>query len=171
MDNQPSTLAEDIKKLQLSDPKEHKTKTNQSEKPSRVVDSWEDDVDSSSSSDTEEPEPNHGDTAPSTQPNARQASSVDRGPLAHTALPPSSEDLFGPPLRSGNDSSAITRRPEKSTAAVRRMLAGSLGLKIRPSEETKKFERAQVANERKRREDEKRRVEEENEARRRAWDD
>jgi len=161
MDNQPSTLAEDIKKLKLSDPKERKTKTKQSEKPSRVVDSWEDDVDSSSSSDTKEPEPND---ASSTQPNTREASSVDRGP-------PSSVDLYGPPLRSGNDSSAITRRPEKSTAAVRRMLAGSLGLRIRPSEETKKFERAQVANERKRREDEKRRVEEENEARRRAWDD
>ena len=112
----------------------------------------------------DEPEPNDGDPAPSTQPNTREASSVDRGP-------PSSVDLYGPPLRSGNDSSAITRRPEKSTAAVRRMLAGSLGLKIRPSEETKKFERAQVANERKRREDETRRLEEEKEARRSVWED
>jgi hypothetical protein len=172
MDNQPSALAGDMNKLNLSDPKEHKANSSQSKKPSRIADSWEDDMDSSDSSDVEEPERNDGnDAASSTQTSPRQASPVDRGTLAQTAISHPSEDRYGPPGHSARDSSAITKRPEKSTAAVRRMLAGSLGLKIRPSEETKNFERAQVANERKKREDEKRRVEEEKEARRSVWED
>jgi hypothetical protein len=166
MDKLPS-LEEGVSKLKLSDTKGPKTQADSPKKPSGVVDSWEDDVASSGSSDNDEPDANDGDDrATSTQPNARQELSARQGSREQ-----SSADHCRPQQSYERDSSAITKRPEKSTAAVRRMLAGSLGLKIRPSEETKKFERAQVANERKKREDEKRRVEEEREARRSVWED
>lgn len=167
MDKLPS-LEEGVGKLKLSDTKAHKTKTGPKKKSPPVVDSWEDEM-ASSSSDDDELEPNDGSNrATPAQPNARQESSVPRN---QNALAQPSAEHFGPLQSSERDSSAITKRPEKSTAAIRRMLAGSLGMKISASEETKKFERAQVANERKKREDESRRVQEEREARRSVWED
>jgi hypothetical protein len=169
MDQTPSTQ-EGFDRRKSSDPTKHEP--NQAKKPAQVADSWEDDIASSGSSDTDAPCPTDGKIgATSTRPTARQASSVDQGPMTDPALSQPSEGLYGPPSHSGRDGSDATKRPEKSTAAVRRMLAGSLGLKIRPSEEAKDFEKAQLANERKKREDGKRRVEEEKEARRSVWED
>jgi hypothetical protein len=158
MGGQSATLDDDMSKLKLSEPREHKTKPTRPKRPAPVADSWEDDLAGSSSSEADEPEANEA--APSSS--AWQPSSADRE---------AAEDPYAPPVGSERDSSVPTKRPEKSTATIRRMLAGSLGLKIRPSEETKKFEKAQVANERKRREDEKARVEQEKEAKRSVWED
>jgi hypothetical protein len=63
------------------------------------------------------------------------------------------------------------RRPEKSTAVVSRMLAGSLGLRVKRTEEQRKFDRAQIDNEKKRRDAEKAKKEEEEQQKKSIWED
>jgi hypothetical protein len=65
----------------------------------------------------------------------------------------------------------LEKRPEKSMAVVNRLIAGSLGIRVKRTEEQRQFDRNQIENEKKRRDEERRRKAEAEDLKRSVWDD
>lgn len=177
-----SDLASSVSRLSL------KTGTGAKGKPSKVeqapvADSWEDEDLSSSGSDTE---------TEATSPNRDVKPSLDDSMDPGTQAPPPTpisptynnavvSTPFSPststyPASSQSDGTAREmKRPEKTDAVARRMIAAGLGLRVQRTEEEKAYDRAVREKERKRREQEreqeKRRQEEAEKAKQSIWDD
>jgi len=162
--NEAASVASSISKLSI-DPKKGKPKKS----AKKVVDSWEDE-DVSSGSEEE-----------------LSQNSADRGSKEGTAAPPptpvSPNYNISQPFQSMNpgtlpayDAGTSSRRPEKTDAVARRMIAGALGMKApKQTEEQKAYDKALREKERKKREDErtadKKRQEEAERARKAIWED
>lgn len=68
-------------------------------------------------------------------------------------------------------SSGEEKRPEKTTAAAKRLIAQGIGVRVKTSAEEREYQKAQVENERRRRSEERRRVEESERAKVSVWED
>ncbi|KAI2636895.1 hypothetical protein GGS26DRAFT_546287 [Hypomontagnella submonticulosa] len=172
--------------LSLNPPTKAKVKAK---KAAPVVDSWEDeDVDS-------DPEPDQ--SASPTSPPLEKDSNLDGSGFAAPPPTPSSPSYSAsgvPPWQSisssitGGSPSSLSpvgeaggdnggaRRPEKTDAVARRMIASALGVRApRATEEQRAYDRAVREKERKRREEEreaeKRRKEEAEKAKAAIWND
>lgn len=160
----------------------------QEKKSAEVADSWEDEADNdgddggNSASDAEATpvgSNSHagGTSAPPPTPMSPVAGRRPFSPSA-TAGPGFTIPPFDGPS-DGSQSGAhgpASKRPEKTDAVARRMIASALGMKApRPTEEQRAYDRAVRENERKRREEEKererKREEEAAKARQAIWDD
>ncbi|KAL8382680.1 hypothetical protein RB595_006456 [Gaeumannomyces hyphopodioides] len=169
-------------------------KTNMS-KEKEVADSWEDE-DISSESDAEDgaaddsrPSPATADLDGTKAPPPTPISSDYKVSTGGTQAPPPTP--INPNHQSavfkGSQPSSISaalaassveeqKRPEKTDAAARRMIASALGVKVpRQTEEQKAYDKAMREKERKRREDEReaerKRLEEAENAKRAVWED
>lgn len=133
-------------------------------KKAPVADSWEDEsLSSDSESDTDQPDSSGeargmkdvdvGTQAPPPTPISPTYNNAAGRPFSPTAASyPSS--VPGPSAADGPSSPA--KRPEKTDAVARRMIAAGLGLKVpKQTEEQKAYDRAVREKERKRREQEK----------------
>jgi len=147
-------------------------------KPDPVADSWEDD----SGSDTESPsgrdrgvdEMNAGTQAPPPtpiSPNYNTSGSRPFPPItgASPTYPPGFDEDDAP-------GSGPIKRPEKTDAVARRMIAGALGMRApKQTEEQRAYDKALREKERKRREEEReqerRRQAEAEKAKQSVWDD
>ncbi|KAF9881940.1 hypothetical protein CkaCkLH20_01086 [Colletotrichum karsti] len=165
---QKSDVAASLSKLSLDgDKKSAKAKTK---KP--VVDSWEDEDLSSDEEEEEEAKPqNDGSKAPPPTP-----ISPTHSPASHAFPSYGNTDPTGAPLPGGGGSDGGPRRPEKTDAVARRMIASALGVKVpKQTEEQKAYDRAVREKERKRREEEKaaekRKQEETERAKAAIWED
>ncbi|TPX14996.1 uncharacterized protein E0L32_004826 [Thyridium curvatum] len=166
-------LASHISKLSIEPDKKTKSGASKSSKSKKeVADSWEDE-DVSSESESED----------------CQHSTTDAGPKVGTAAPPptpvspsyDTSQPFqpmpsSPGYSSGDSSSNERRRPEKTDAVARRMIASALGVKVpRQTDEQKAYDKAVREKERKRREEEraaeKKRLEEAERAKKAIWED
>ncbi|KAI1744133.1 hypothetical protein F4680DRAFT_282551 [Xylaria scruposa] len=153
-------------------------------KKKAVADSWEDEESSASEADTEPP-------TPSTQPDNTSQGGVAAPPP--TPISPA----YGRPGPNGNNvgdapwlassstdggygyrgpQSDAARRPEKTDAVARRMIASALGVRApKATEEQRAYDRAVREKERKKREEEReaerRRKEEAEKAKAAVWDD
>ncbi|KAJ6447062.1 Mitochondrial oxaloacetate transport protein [Purpureocillium lavendulum] len=186
-------VAASLSKLNL-DIKATKKVAPASKQKVKVVDSWDDD------DEDDDEDPPSGDAAPRDYPAA--GDDVDDEPETPSASrtrvpsppPPTPIDpryapvtdwdasFRGADLISSSSSSSSardlppSRRPEKTDAVARRMIAAGLGLKApRQTEEQKAYQRSIREQERKRREQEKeqekRRLEEVDRAKAAVWDD
>ncbi|KXX77350.1 Coiled-coil domain-containing protein R3HCC1L [Madurella mycetomatis] len=152
-------------------------------KTTEVADSWEDEADDDSSSASEveaTPTPVGNSHAGTSAPPPTPMSPVaGRRPFSPSAL--SGPGFTIPPLDGVNDGSQSatgpsSKRPEKTDAVARRMIASALGMKApKQTEEQRAYDRAVRENERKRREEEKererKREEEAAKARQAVWGD
>ncbi|KAI1457571.1 hypothetical protein F4805DRAFT_428287 [Annulohypoxylon moriforme] len=162
---------------------------SKSKKAAPVADSWEDE-------DVSDPEPST-ETENTLSPTLEKSSSKvsDSGFAAPPPTPasPSYSGASVPPWQSINPTSPSTglsppaspaddggpgerKRPEKTDAVARRMIASALGVRApRPTEEQRAYDRAVREKERKRREEEReaerRRKEEEDRAKAAIWND
>ncbi|KAI0098234.1 hypothetical protein GGR51DRAFT_435330 [Nemania sp. FL0031] len=168
-------------------PSPSSSKPKQKPKKKAVADSWEDEESSESEAETEN-------TKPSIQVNTTSQDGVAAPPP--TPLSPSygrhgpnGSTRDGAPWMAGSNtggaggygyqdaqSDGATRRPEKTDAVARRMIASALGVRApRQTEEQKAYDRSVREKERKRREEEReaerRRVEEVQKAKAAVWDD
>ena len=161
-------------------------------KSSPVADSWEDEADDDDDSGAEatpvagpssSSAANAGTSAPPPTPMSPVAASSKR-PFSPSALatpgftiPPFDGPGGGyPPVQSAGAGSGPSKRPEKTDAVARRMIASALGMRApKATEEQRAYDRAVREKERKRREDEKekerQREEEAAKARQAIWDD
>ncbi|KAK4156203.1 hypothetical protein C8A00DRAFT_30898 [Chaetomidium leptoderma] len=162
-------------------------------KSSPVPDSWEDEADDDDNSDAEAtpvaaPSQAGGTSAPPPTPMSPLASS--KRPFSPSALsgpgfsiPPFDGAAGDYPASSSSSSAAAaaagtgpSKRPEKTDAVARRMIASALGMRApKPTEEQRAYDRSVREKERKRREEEKERErikeEEAAKARQAIWDD
>jgi hypothetical protein len=155
-----------------------------------VADSWEDEAVSSSEDDDEDATPTDpahpdsvlaggsssakGTSAPPPTPISPTYNNKGPGNAIMDAFG-SHHDHFADPSASSSSSSA-PRRPEKTDAVARRMIAGALGIKApKATEEQKAYDRAVREQERKRRDEEKaaerKRLEEAEKAKAAIWED
>jgi hypothetical protein len=153
-----------LSKLNISNPTKA---TNKKKKLAPVADSWEDDVQSSSSGESEpekRPEP--------TPVVEKESSAKSTKTKVASVTTPSGTDPYpfsNPPLASSP--ARPEKRPEKSVTVVNRLIAGSLGIRVKRTEEQRKFDRDQIENEKRRRDAERtKKVEEEN-LKKSVWDD
>ncbi|KAI0828079.1 hypothetical protein F5Y06DRAFT_283449 [Hypoxylon sp. FL0890] len=162
--------------LSLEPPSKVKSK---SKKAAPVADSWEDeDVESepdviSPTLDKEAKVDGSGFAAPPPTPASPSYSSGAAPPWQ--PMPAGSPSSFSPPGSPASDASG-TRRPEKTDAVARRMIASALGVRApKPTEEQRAYDRAVREKERKRREEEreaeKKRQEEAERAKAAIWED
>lgn len=133
-----------------------------------VADSWEDDDDEAA----DEPEPGTLGAIPSAPPPTPISPSYHVNP-PHS-LPSVAETSRSSPSAAAAESPG--RRPEKTDAVARRMIAAGLGLKApKQTEEQKEYQKAIREQEKKRREQEKaeeqRRIDEAAKAKAAIWDD
>jgi hypothetical protein len=186
-------------------PQQQQQRAKPQKKSSPVADSWEDEADDdddngNAASDTETPTPvtattNHaGTSAPPPTPmspvaSANKVRSFSRsalsggGPAGTTFsnIPPYDAAGDYPPSQplpssSSSSSGGPSKRPEKTDAVARRMIASALGMRApKPTEEQRAYDRAVREKEKKRREEEKERErlreEEAAKARQAIWDD
>ncbi|KAJ1333331.1 hypothetical protein MN608_03321 [Microdochium nivale] len=153
--------------LAISTPTSHAQATKSKKKP--VADSWEDDDDS--------------DTEPTASlsglqsPNIVSTTSDKQGVSAPPPTPSSPANNAPWQGQFGHtEPGAASRRPEKTDAVARRMIASALGVKTpKATEEQKAYDRAVREGERKKREEEReaerRRAEETARAKQAIWDD
>lgn len=89
--------------------------------------------------------------------------------------PPSQSSSLGTTPRSGLGDDGERRRPEKTDAVARRLIAGALGVRVKTTAEQREFDKALREKEKKRKEEERRRAREEEERKERAkkgvWED
>ncbi|EFQ27643.1 hypothetical protein CGRA01v4_02974 [Colletotrichum graminicola] len=149
-----------------------------------VADSWEDedvddeeeggnDDDKGEREGTATPQAD-GSKAPPPTPISPTYSAADRSFSPYAAADPSAPSASSSPAASSGSSGA--RRPEKTDAVARRMIASALGVKVpRMTEEQRAYDRAVKEKERKRREEEKaadkRRLEAAEKAKAAIWED
>ncbi|GJC79273.1 hypothetical protein ColLi_02111 [Colletotrichum liriopes] len=138
-----------------------------------VADSWEDeDVDDNDEEEQEEaakPQAD-GSKAPPPTPISPTYNAADRSFPPYGAAEPA---VSGAPAAGSNGG---VRRPEKTDAVARRMIASALGVKVpRMTEEQRAYDKAVKEKERKRREEEKaaekRRLEDAEKAKAAIWED
>jgi hypothetical protein len=185
-----SELASAVGRLSLKTGGASSTKAKPPKKKTApVADSWEDEDLSSSGSDTETELENSsrdpgaapqddldaGTQAPPPTPISPTYNNAAGRPFSPTAATyassssrPGSSQLDGPPREA--------KRPEKTDAVARRMIAAGLGLKVpKQTEEQKAYDKALREKERKRREEEreqeKRRQAEAEKAKQSIWED
>ncbi|KAI1379417.1 hypothetical protein F4677DRAFT_331589 [Hypoxylon crocopeplum] len=156
---------------------------SKSKKPAPVLDSWED----------EDVESDEGEPVPSS-PSLGKETKIDGSGFAAPPPTPSSPSYSSgnPPWQSMASSTVsspsplsspaspasdtTSRRPEKTDAVARRMIASALGVRApKPTEEQKAYDRSVRESERKRREAEreaeKKRLQEAEKARAAIWED
>lgn len=183
--NTKDDLTSNLNKLSLKTTELETSRSKPTKKNSSpIADSWEDEVDDD---DDDNASPSNA-TPIATTANAGTSAPppTPMSPVARTNQPFSPSALPGPgftipPFDGGAGGSSSTgggpsKRPEKTDAVVRRMLAGALGMKaMRPNEEQRAYDKAMREKERKRREEEKekerKREEEVAKARQAIWDD
>lgn len=161
-------------------------------KSSPVADSWEDEADDSDASDTDATPV--ADTGGSRLAGTSAPPPTPMSPVAASAKRPFSPSVFAaaaaptpgftiPPFDGASPAATAaaagtgpSKRPEKTDAVARRMIANALGMRApRATEEQRAYDRAVREKERKRREEEKeqerKREEEAAKARQAIWDD
>ncbi|WQF80153.1 hypothetical protein CDEST_05167 [Colletotrichum destructivum] len=176
--SQKSDVASSLSKLSIDSSKKTLAAKNVKEP---VADSWEDeDVDDGEEVEEEEEEEEDreaakpqtdGSKAPPPTPISPSYNTADRSFSPYGAAD-SSSALGAPPPADGDR----IRRPEKTDAVARRMIASALGVKVpRMTEEQRAYDRAVKEKERKRRDEEKaaekRRLEEAEKAKAAIWED
>ncbi|KAJ0164247.1 hypothetical protein CTA2_1443 [Colletotrichum tanaceti] len=168
--SQKPDVASSLSKLSIDSTKKTPTVKNVKEP---VADSWEDeDVDDAEEDDREAAKPQtDGSKAPPPTPISPSYNTADRSFPPYGAA--DSSALGAPPPA---DSGDRIRRPEKTDAVARRMIASALGVKVpRMTEEQRAYDRAVKEKERKRRDEEKaaekRRLEEAEKAKAAIWED
>jgi hypothetical protein len=155
-----------ISKLEISTiPKSESKATKKKQKVPEVVDSWEDedgvsdDENSIPISNQNEPEEEEISTKkPVAMNNSDPASLEDISPF-YSKQP----DRYRGPR---ND-----KRPEKTVDVANRIIGSALGMRIPRTEEQKQFQRAQEANEKKRREKEKAKKADDEKLKKSMWED
>ncbi|KAI4603209.1 hypothetical protein KJ359_006002 [Pestalotiopsis sp. 9143b] len=156
--------------LSLDQPKP-KSAAPKTKKPV-VADSWEDESSGGEEEEEEEPRrplpPPHNPSTP-----AQQVSGFAAPPPTPSTPSYNSDESWKQSMMSGTEEK---KRPEKTDAVARRMIASALGVKApRATEEQRAYDRALRDKERKRRdaerEDEKRRKEEAEKAKVAMWED
>jgi hypothetical protein len=168
---QTADMANNISKLKIDPAKASRGGQKSAAAKNKVADSW-DDEDVSSGADDEE------DSRPST---------AGQGPKEGTTAPPptpispnyhvpQSFSSIGTTLSPDDPVSSPGKRPEKTDAVARRMIAGSLGLRLpKQTEEQKAYDKAMREKERKKRDEEraaaKKQDEEREKARQAMWED
>ncbi|KAK6220527.1 hypothetical protein QIS74_06029 [Colletotrichum tabaci] len=167
--SQKSDVASSLSKLSIDSSKKTLAAKNVKEP---VADSWEDeDVDDGEEEDREAAKPQtDGSKAPPPTPISPSYNTADRSFSPYGAA--DSSALGAPPPTDGDR----IRRPEKTDAVARRMIASALGVKVpRMTEEQRAYDRAVKEKERKRRDEEKaaekRRLEEAEKAKAAIWED
>ncbi|ROT40518.1 hypothetical protein SODALDRAFT_376305 [Sodiomyces alkalinus F11] len=182
--DQSSEVTSTLSKLTIKPSKKSGKGAKASEPKEPVLDSWEDqEIDSDVNSDSgagagvgsgadNTPVPRDGDEGSKAPPPT--PISPSKVPSTQPWIPP-----LVPPSPGTNDASHAPterRRPEKTDATARRMIASALGVKVpRMTEEQRAYDRAVKERERKRREQEKaaeaKKREEAEKAKAAIWDD
>ncbi|KAI1344604.1 hypothetical protein F5Y15DRAFT_116714 [Xylariaceae sp. FL0016] len=154
MASQSSKAAKAMSNLSLDSSAHSKPKSKVKKQP--VADSWEDEDLSS-----------EDETSTSTPVNAEKPFSGFAAPPPTPSSPSYSykadanwQSMTGPTSPGASASSASrgldeTRRPEKTDAVARRMISAALGVRARPTEEQRAYDRAVREKEKKRKEEEK----------------
>ncbi|KAK1594358.1 uncharacterized protein LY79DRAFT_154449 [Colletotrichum navitas] len=171
--SQKPDLASSLSKLSI-DNSNKKPAAKKIKEP--VADSWEDedeDDDKEEREGTATPQAD-GSKAPPPTPITPTYSAADRSFSPYAAADPSAPFASSAPAAGSGSSGA--RRPEKTDAVARRMIASALGVKVpRMTEEQRAYDRAVKEKERKRREEEKaaekRRLEAAEKAKTAIWED
>jgi hypothetical protein len=173
MASQTTRTTKAMGSLSLDVPSKAPTKSKGAKGQKVVVDSWDDE--SPSPSDTDDPPtPTNAHLQPG-QPYGQAPGSGFAAPPPTPASPMGG--LHAPWLQEeATKDAADARRPEKTDAVARRMIAGALGVKApKATEEQKAYERAVREKERRRREEERdaerRRQEEAERAKAAIWND
>ncbi|KAK2005564.1 hypothetical protein LZ32DRAFT_664281 [Colletotrichum eremochloae] len=151
----------------------------------KVADSWEDeDVDEEEEGEEDDDDKvevdgtarpqTDGSKAPPPTPISPTYSAADQSSSPYAAVDASAP--YAPSAPSVGSGNSGVRRPEKTDAVARRMIASALGVKVpRMTEEQRAYDKAVKEKERKRREEEKaaekRRLEEAEKARAAIWED
>ena len=193
-DNLTSNLAKlSLKTTELDQTAAPPPRAKGPKKSSPVADSWEDEADASDDGSDAEATPvagaagsNAGTSAPPPTPMSPVAASSKRAfppPASALATPGFTIPPFDgpggyapPQSQSQSQSGGPSKRPEKTDAVARRMIASALGMRApKATEEQKAYDRAVREKERKRRDEEKekerQREEEAAKARQAIWDD
>lgn len=163
-------IASAVSKLSLNtgsaSDKDRKARTSKKKEATHVADSWEDEeISSSSESDDDAATPRHGGAG---------TNNLDAGTQAPppTPMSPTYNNAAGRPLSPSSSTYPLSipgltqsdgpfspephKRPEKTDAVARRMIAAGLGLKVpKQTDEQKAYDRAVREKERKRREQER----------------
>ncbi|CAJ2513792.1 Uu.00g019110.m01.CDS01 [Anthostomella pinea] len=159
--SETSKTAKAMSKLTLDRSTSPKAKPKPTKETQPVADSWEDA--SSSSSDSEEAEPLSTSTNDKTS-TPRQNSGFEAPPPTPSSPSYRNHSGSAPPWQQQQQTTArgseaaddAPRRPEKTDAVARRMIASALGVKApRPTEEQRAYDRALREKERKRKEEER----------------
>ncbi|KAL8874414.1 MAG: hypothetical protein Q9174_000259 [Haloplaca sp. 1 TL-2023] len=158
-----------LKSLSVSGPQEHFRKAP------KVAESWEDD-EAASSSDSESTNPRKEPTIPDAPPPTPISPSLRSHAGIAWEESPSSSSPSATRSHGSNSAESRSSRPEKSTAAAGRMIAGALGVRTpKRSEEERAYERVIREKEMKRiaKEKDEHRMEEERrmKARAQVWED
>jgi hypothetical protein len=164
--NEKSNDVPELSSLKISEP----TKSSKKKKAAPVADSWEDDMPSSSEdeslSETTKASERTAEVEDGTETRESQARSV----VSTSSDVPDPYGFYNAPVATAT-SAVPEKRPEKSMAVVNRLIAGSLGIRVKRTEEQRQFEKNQIENEKKRRDEErKKRAEAENQ-KKSVWDD
>ncbi len=171
---QSTAVASSISKLTI-DPSKQTSSTRaqnlKAKKQKMVVDSWED-ADLSSSADEGEIRPTSADQSNKAGTSAPPPTPVS--PNYHNMPPQFSPSV--PSMPPGVDGDGPARRPEKTDAVARRMIASALGVKVpRQTDEQKAYDKALRETERKRRDEErmadKKKQDELDKAKKAIWED
>ncbi|KAL6881244.1 hypothetical protein J3F83DRAFT_721572 [Trichoderma novae-zelandiae] len=185
---EPDTMASVISRLVIDSTKATPSKAKKNQP---VADSWEDeDVSDGEEADREEEQDDDAELASSSTPSSLTSPAVPPptpasplaldSPLANQSQSRSQSQSQGqsPPATSasGSGSGTPARRPEKTDAVARRMIAAGLGLKApKQTEEQRAYQRSVREQEKKRRDAQRAEEERQREAAERAkaavWDD
>ena len=177
--------------LKTSTPALKGTKSQKTKNAAPVAESWEDEDISSASEagdDLSDHEPYRGRGTPGSGSSQTGTAAPPPTPMSPTygarmPFPPAAVNAtgfdspsFGTDAGNSSMASAATKRPEKTDAVARRMIASALGVKVpKQTEEQKAYDRAMREKERRRREEERererKREEEAARAKQAVWDD
>lgn len=164
-----SSVESSLSDLSLNKAKAKVSSSTQSKTKTAIADSWEDDDDESS-----EPSTPTGPTPSSANhPHSQAPPPTPASPGARFDNPYAIPLDFGAAAGSGGTSRAAPdKRPDKTTSAASRMIAGALGVRApRKAQEMKDYESAAVAKERARRDREKEESDEAERRKRSVWEE
>ncbi|KAI0132323.1 hypothetical protein BJ170DRAFT_592286 [Xylariales sp. AK1849] len=164
-----NTATTAMSKLSLDPTSKRKAKPADSKPKQPVADSWEDD-DSGPSSD------DNGDGVSTPENKNAPHNTGFQAPPPTPATPTYSSGAPWQSMTAPDSPESTTKRPEKTDAVARRMIASALGVKApKLTEEQKAYDRALREKERKRRElekdEERKRAEEAEKAKSAMWED
>lgn len=154
----------DIAQLSISNDKSKKPK----KKVTEVVDSWEDeDVDSDGD---DGGVPLRDEVVEDEVVKVEDAIKKPGTKTADTSFLQDTAPFYNQ-QRDTTRTSAPEKRPEKSVAVANRLIAGALGIRVKQTDEQRKFHRAQLENEKKRKELERQKKAEEEKLKKSVWDE